>query len=173
MFVKPMMATIIAQAPSTKPVGRKPARPSSFHPASVKAAPSGDVALAKRRSLNAPSPSPVPKSRPTSLVRSPAKSPTKQLSAASSASASRTGTPSNARVSSASAVGAARARNIRQWTANFDGTAGRPCFANSTSIVNILYNSPRQRSSSPPIYAYCFTTRLWTSAVGRFTSGAP
>lgn len=69
MFVKPMMATIIAQAPSTKPVGRKPARPSSFHPASVKAAPSGDVALAKRRSLNAPSPSPVPKSRPTSLVR--------------------------------------------------------------------------------------------------------
>ncbi|KID75849.1 Dynactin, isoform [Metarhizium brunneum] len=110
MFVKPMMATIIAQAPSTKPVGRKPARPSSFHPASVKAAPSGDVALAKRRSLNAPSPSPVPKSRPTSLVRSPAKSPTKQLSAASSASASRTGTPSNARVPSTSAVGAARAR---------------------------------------------------------------
>ncbi|KHO01948.1 DYNACTIN ro-3 [Metarhizium album ARSEF 1941] len=128
MFVKPMMATIIAQAPSTKPVVRKPARPSSFHPASVKAAPSGDVALAKRRSLNAPSPSPVPKSRPTSLVRvrpgvtpqpwssltammqSPIKSPTKQLGTASSASASRTVTPSNARVPSASAVGAARAR---------------------------------------------------------------
>lgn len=70
MFVKPMMATIISQPPSTKPAARKPARPSStFNPASLKTAPSGDVALAKRRSLNAPSPSPVPKSRPTSLVR--------------------------------------------------------------------------------------------------------
>lgn len=69
MFVKPMMATIIAQAPSTKPVVRKPARPSSFNPAAVKTAPSGDVALAKRKSLNAPSPSPVPKPRPTSLAR--------------------------------------------------------------------------------------------------------
>ncbi|OAQ73036.1 dynactin [Pochonia chlamydosporia 170] len=110
MFVKPMMATIVSQPPSSKPTSRKPARPSSFNPAATKAAPSGDVALAKRRSLNAPSPSPVPKSRPTSLVRSPAKSPTKQLSAASSTSASRTGTPSNARVPSASAVGAARNR---------------------------------------------------------------
>ncbi|OAA35682.1 DYNACTIN ro-3 [Metarhizium rileyi] len=110
MFVKPMMATIVAQAPGTKPATRKPARPSSFHPASVKTVPSGDAALAKRRSLNAPSPSPVPKNRPSSLVRSPAKSPTKQLSAASSATASRTGTPSNARIPSASAVGAARSR---------------------------------------------------------------
>ncbi|TWU71740.1 hypothetical protein ED733_003075 [Metarhizium rileyi] len=69
MFVKPMMATIVAQAPGTKPATRKPARPSSFHPASVKTVPSGDAALAKRRSLNAPSPSPVPKNRPIFIYR--------------------------------------------------------------------------------------------------------
>ncbi|KAG5940033.1 hypothetical protein E4U53_007683 [Claviceps sorghi] len=102
MFVKPVMATIVAQPPTTKPA-RKPARPSSFAPAAIKTAPSSDVALAKRRSLNAPSPSPVPKARPPSLVRSPTKSPTKQLNASSSATASRTGTPSNGRGPSASA----------------------------------------------------------------------
>ncbi|KAG5980944.1 hypothetical protein E4U55_003454 [Claviceps digitariae] len=106
MFVKPVMATIIAQPPTTKPP-RKLARASTFAPAAIKTAPSGDVALAKRRSLNAPSPSPVPKPRPASLVRSPTKSPTKQLSSSSSATASRTGTPSNGRGPPASAVAGA------------------------------------------------------------------
>ncbi|TGJ81742.1 hypothetical protein E0Z10_g7034 [Xylaria hypoxylon] len=60
-----------------------------------------DPSLGKRMSLNAPSPSPVPRaSRPSSIARSPTKSPTKQLvTAPSSTATSRTGTPSNARPS--------------------------------------------------------------------------
>ena len=70
MFVKPMMATIISQPPAAKAPVRKPARPSSFNPAAGRTSTGGDASLAKRRSLNAPSPSPVPKpSRPSSIVR--------------------------------------------------------------------------------------------------------
>jgi dynactin 1 len=77
MFVKPMMATIIepqpaaAAAAAAKPAARKPGgRPSSFNPAAGRISTSGDAGLTRRRSLNAPSPSPVPKtSRPSSMVR--------------------------------------------------------------------------------------------------------
>lgn len=76
MFVKPMMATILppTQQPAAKPApaaaARKPARPSSFNPAAGRTSTSGDTTLTKRRSLNAPSPSPVPKqSRPSSIIR--------------------------------------------------------------------------------------------------------
>lgn len=71
MFVKPMMATIIAQPPEAKPApARKPARPSSFNPGAGRASTGVDAGGMKRRSLNAPSPSPVPRTqRPTSLVR--------------------------------------------------------------------------------------------------------
>ncbi|KAH7321201.1 dynein associated protein-domain-containing protein [Stachybotrys elegans] len=106
MFVKPMMAAIISQPPAPKPAAvRKPARPSSFNPSTGRSTAGIDTTLAKRKSLNAPSPSPVPKttSRPSSIVRSPTKSPTKQLSATSSAAASRTGTPSIVRVPSVTA----------------------------------------------------------------------
>ncbi|KAI1067450.1 hypothetical protein LB506_004298 [Fusarium annulatum] len=106
MFVKPVMAKIIAQAPTPKPPARKPAaRPSSFAPTSGRASSAaGDAGLGRRKSLNAPSPSPVPRvSRPTSIARSPTKSPTKQLSAASSTTVSRTGTPSNGRAPSVGA----------------------------------------------------------------------
>ncbi|KAK2590119.1 hypothetical protein QQS21_012199 [Conoideocrella luteorostrata] len=152
MFVKPMMATIIAQPPITK-LSRKPARPSSFAPASVKTAPSGDVTLAKRRSLNAPSPSPVPKTRPTSLVRSPAKSPTKQLSAASSAAASRTGTPSNARVPSAPAPAGnawSRTSAIGQRTSMGPPAipASRTARVSSTSSVASRTGGAHARSAS-------------------------
>ncbi|KAJ4308918.1 hypothetical protein N0V84_011808 [Fusarium piperis] len=79
MFVKPMMATIIAQAPAPRPA-RKPSRPSSFNPAAGRTSSAGDAGLGRRKSLNAPSPSPVPRvARPTSLARSPTKSPTKQV----------------------------------------------------------------------------------------------
>ncbi|KAJ4024183.1 hypothetical protein NW752_002749 [Fusarium irregulare] len=115
MFVKPVMATIIAQAPTPKPPARKPSRPSSYNQASGRASSAGgDTGLGRRKSLNAPSPSPVPKvARPTSLARSPTKSPTKQLSGASSTSVSRTGTPSGTRAPSVGAkprasVGGAR-----------------------------------------------------------------
>ncbi|PHH66845.1 hypothetical protein CDD81_5977 [Ophiocordyceps australis] len=107
MFVKPMMVTIVAQPPAaaSKPsASRRPTRPSSFNPGAPR--PQMDAASAKRRSLNAPSPSPGPKtSRPASLAgsRSPVKSPTKLLSGPPSSSASRTGTPSMARVPSAGA----------------------------------------------------------------------
>ena len=75
MFVKPVMATIIAPAPAAKPPGaRKPgARPSSLNSttATGRTSAGGDAALAKRKSLNAPSPSPGPRatSRPSSIVR--------------------------------------------------------------------------------------------------------
>ncbi|KAK5662852.1 hypothetical protein OQA88_6263 [Cercophora sp. LCS_1] len=101
MFVRPSTVTVTAQAPAPKPAAAKrTSRPSSMLTGARAGGPS-DSGLAKRMSLNAPSPSPVPRSRPTSLVRlqqSPTKSPTKQLvTAPSSAAPSRTGTPSNAK----------------------------------------------------------------------------
>ncbi|RDA85336.1 hypothetical protein CP532_1246, partial [Ophiocordyceps camponoti-leonardi (nom. inval.)] len=110
MFVKPMMATIVAQpvpsaaALASKPLapGKKLSRPSSFQPPPQNR--SGDVALTKRRSLNPPSPGPGQRApRLSGLSRSPTKSPTKLLSGPPSAAGSRTGTPlssSNARPSS-------------------------------------------------------------------------
>ncbi|KAK2020800.1 CAP-Gly domain-containing protein [Colletotrichum zoysiae] len=104
MFVRPTTLVITAQAPApaAKPT-RRPSRPSSFNPGSARAA--GDAGLAKRMSLNAPSPSPGPKvSRPPSILRSPTKSPTKQLgSTASSTAPSRTTTPSSTRTPAAGA----------------------------------------------------------------------
>ncbi|PFH56613.1 hypothetical protein XA68_16252 [Ophiocordyceps unilateralis] len=102
MFVKPMMATIVAQ-PALKPAtaaaaAKRLSRPSSFQPPQNRP---GDVALSKRRSLNQPSPGPgarVP--RTSGFPRSPTKSPTKQLSGPPSATGSRTNTPSNTRSSS-------------------------------------------------------------------------
>lgn len=70
MFVKPMMATIVSQAPTPKPPARRPSRPSSFNPAAGRTSSAGDAGLSRRMSLNAPSPSPVPRvSRPTSIAR--------------------------------------------------------------------------------------------------------
>ncbi|KAK4188805.1 dynein associated protein-domain-containing protein [Podospora australis] len=109
MFVRPVTVTVTAQAPPPpKPAAaaagpkRPSSRPSSLfssssgkgNASSVTAAASSDPGLGKRMSLNAPSPSPIPR---RSSVRSPTKSPTKQLGTApSSAVPSRTGTPSNA-----------------------------------------------------------------------------
>ncbi|KAF3071134.1 hypothetical protein GL218_00202 [Daldinia childiae] len=120
MFVRPAtVAAVIQSAPPTRsaaPAQRGPRtgttarRPSSVagRPSSVAGRSNSvtDPSTGKRMSLNAPSPSPVPRrsssSRPSSMVRSPTKSPTKQLgmTAPPSVSNSRTGTPSNARVSS-------------------------------------------------------------------------
>ncbi|PHH78517.1 hypothetical protein CDD80_6706 [Ophiocordyceps camponoti-rufipedis] len=107
MFVKPVMATIIAQPvaaaskppPATAAATKRLSRPSSFHPPQNR---SGDVALTKRRSLNPPSP--VLGARPpraSGFPRSPTKSPTKLFSGPPSTVASRTNTPSNTRSSSA------------------------------------------------------------------------
>ncbi|EHA47537.1 dynactin ro-3 [Pyricularia oryzae 70-15] len=110
MFVRPSTVCILDDAPeppppqpakTAAPVAKKPAggRPSMFNGGGGMAArgTGGDPNLARRMSLNAPSPSPVPKaSRPSSIVRSPTKSPTKQLATAPTSGAStRTGTPSN------------------------------------------------------------------------------
>ncbi|KAG6011531.1 hypothetical protein E4U54_008036 [Claviceps lovelessii] len=160
MFVKPVMATIIAQPPTTKPPTRKPTRPSSFAPAAIKTAPSGDVALAKRRSLNAPSPSPVPKARPASLVRSPTKSPTKQLGASSSATTSRTGTPSNGRGPPASSAGAGAAAAAAAGT----GPAASRARASTTS---------QRVSMGPPIVPLSRPARVSSvSSVASKTGGA-
>ncbi|KAI1813052.1 dynein associated protein-domain-containing protein [Poronia punctata] len=107
MFVRPTTVTILQQsAPSAAPKSaaapiRKSSRVSNVGGSSAVARPTSvtDPSMGKRMSLNAPSPSPVPRaSRPSSTIRSPTKSPTKQLvTAPSSTATSRTGTPSNTR----------------------------------------------------------------------------
>ena len=79
IFVKPMTVKVVAEPPAATaaaaakpppPAVKKPARPSSFHPGSARSPTDQDVTLNKRKSLNAPSPSPGPKkSRPSSLMR--------------------------------------------------------------------------------------------------------
>ncbi|KAI1766847.1 CAP-Gly domain-containing protein [Hypoxylon sp. FL1150] len=112
MFVRPTTVTILQNAPAPAPkAAPAPIRRGSSRTSTVAGRSSSvtDPTMGKRMSLNAPSPSPVPRtSRPSSMVRSPTKSPTKQLgTAASSLANSRTGTPSNARVSS---IGTGRVR---------------------------------------------------------------
>ncbi|KAI1780663.1 CAP-Gly domain-containing protein [Hypoxylon cercidicola] len=108
MFVRPPTVTVLQSAPAPKAAApiRRGSRTST---AAGRSSSVTDPTMSKRMSLNAPSPSPVPRtSRPSSIARSPTKSPTKQLAtAASSLANSRTGTPSNARVSS---IGTGRAR---------------------------------------------------------------
>ncbi|EKD19406.1 CAP-Gly domain-containing protein [Drepanopeziza brunnea f. sp. 'multigermtubi' MB_m1] len=105
MFLRPAAAVVIRPAPAAKPTApvpvKKPARPSSVGgpPAAKRVSTMTDTAVGKRMSINAPSPSPVTRSRPSSMLRSPTRSPTKQLSSATSTSSTpRTGTPSGARV---------------------------------------------------------------------------
>ncbi|KAI0843691.1 CAP-Gly domain-containing protein [Hypoxylon sp. FL0890] len=99
MFVRPGTVTVLqaASAPKSAAPIRRGSRTSTVGGRSSSVP---DPTMNKRMSLNAPSPSPVPRtSRPSSVLRSPTKSPTKQLgTAASSVANSRTGTPSNARV---------------------------------------------------------------------------
>ncbi|KAF4626253.1 hypothetical protein G7Y89_g11906 [Cudoniella acicularis] len=107
MFLRPNAVRVIEQPATTKPPAvKKVSRSSSVTgPVLAKRMSSvPDTAAGKRMSMNAASPSPAARgSRPSSLIRSPTKSPTKQLSAMqSAASTPRTGTPSNARVSSVS-----------------------------------------------------------------------
>ena len=77
MFVRPTTVTVLAQpppppppsqGPSSRPAARKPARPSSLM--SARASAPAEPGLARRMSLNAPSPSPVPRqSRSSSTIR--------------------------------------------------------------------------------------------------------
>ncbi|KAI1427583.1 dynactin [Xylaria sp. FL1777] len=105
MFVRPTTVTVLQAAPAASKTAapiRRGSRTSTVAPSAAgRPASVNDPSLGKRMSLNAPSPSPVPRaSRPSSIARSPTKSPTKQLATAPSSTAtSRTGTPSNARPS--------------------------------------------------------------------------
>ncbi|KAF3069319.1 hypothetical protein CFAM422_007049 [Trichoderma lentiforme] len=154
MFVKPMMATIIAQPAAPKPAAaaRKPAtRPSGFHPTVGRASISGgDANLNKRRpSINAPSPSPVPHHKPSqssSNLRSPSKSPTKQLSGSSSASVSRTGTPSTVRVPSA----AGKPRTALPSSRTSMGPPPPPQPGQRSSVRQSSVSSVHSRSGSAP-----------------------
>jgi dynactin 1 len=70
MFLKPPAVTVTGEAPppAAKAPARKSARPSSL--INTTRAPVADSALKKRMSLNAPSPSPGPKSaRPSAIAR--------------------------------------------------------------------------------------------------------
>lgn len=73
MFVRPAAVTIVAQPPP-KPKAAAPTtaakrRPSSFAAGSRSASQTLDPAAGRRRSINAPSPSPVSRSRPSSIAR--------------------------------------------------------------------------------------------------------
>ncbi|KAK0389710.1 hypothetical protein NLU13_3283 [Sarocladium strictum] len=150
MFVKPMMATIIAQAPAPKPAAgpRKSARPSSFNLGATRASTGADPGMVKRRSLNAPSPSPVPRPRPTSIARSPTKSPTKQVSAPSSAGVSRTNTPSNARVSSAASKGRPATTGVRTSMGPPAAPVTRTARQSSTTSTNGRASTGLSRTAS-------------------------
>ncbi|KAH6610261.1 hypothetical protein Trco_000281 [Trichoderma cornu-damae] len=147
MFVKPMMATIIAQPAAPRPAAaRKPARPAGFHPTVGRASVSGgDVSLNRRRSINAPSPSPVPHHKP-SQSSSALLSPTKQLSSSSSASVSRTGTPSTVRVPSA----AGKARTSLPASRTSMGPPPPPPPGQRSSMRQSSISSVASRSGSAP-----------------------
>lgn len=72
MFVRPVTVTILAQpaaAPKPAAAGRRGSRPSSmFTTGSSRGSGSSDPALGKRMSLNAPSPSPGPRTTRTSSI---------------------------------------------------------------------------------------------------------
>ncbi|KAK4155033.1 dynein associated protein-domain-containing protein [Chaetomidium leptoderma] len=102
MFVRPTTMKLLAQpaAPYLPQPAKKTARPSSlFSSASSRGSTPADPGMTKRKSLNAPSPTPASRpSRTPSGIRSPTRSPTKQLGTApSSGVPSRTNTPSNAK----------------------------------------------------------------------------
>ncbi|KAI9642843.1 hypothetical protein NHQ30_008577 [Ciborinia camelliae] len=105
MFVRPSTITIIdrpAQPPKALAPAKKPGRPSSVvAPVARRTSSVPDNGVSKRKSMNAPSPSPMTR-RPSGL-RSPTRSPTKQLYSAgtSVASTPRTGTPAHSRAPSA------------------------------------------------------------------------
>ncbi|KKP07384.1 dynactin 1 [Trichoderma harzianum] len=143
MFVKPMMATIIAQPAAPKPAAaaRKPAaRPSGFHPTVGRASISGgDSNLNKRRpSINAPSPSPVPHHKPSQS------SSNLRLSGSSSASVSRTGTPSTVRVPSA----AGKPRTALPSSRTSMGPPPPPQPGQRSSVRQSSVSSVHSRSSS-------------------------
>ncbi|OPB42389.1 dynactin ro-3 [Trichoderma guizhouense] len=145
MFVKPMMATIIAQPAAPKPAAaaRKPAaRPSGFHPTVGRASISGgDANLNKRRpSINAPSPSPVPHHKPSQS------SSNLRLSGSSSASVSRTGTPSTVRVPSA----AGKPRTALPSTRTSMGPPPPPQPGQRSSVRQSSVSSVHSRSGSAP-----------------------
>ncbi|KAK4067818.1 hypothetical protein Trihar35433_6378 [Trichoderma harzianum] len=145
MFVKPMMATIIAQPAAPKPAAaaRKPAaRPSGFHPTVGRASISGgDANLNKRRpSINAPSPSPVPHHKPSQS------SSNLRLSGSSSASVSRTGTPSTVRVPSA----AGKPRTALPSTRTSMGPPPPPQPGQRSSVRQSSVSSAHSRSGSAP-----------------------
>ncbi|KAF7939825.1 hypothetical protein BELL_1388g00010 [Botrytis elliptica] len=107
MFVRPSTIAIIdrpAPPPKAPAPAKKPGRPSSVAAPAARRTNSVPDNGVKRKSMNAPSPSPMGRhpSGPSGL-RSPTKSPTKQLYSAgtSVASTSRTGTPANSRAPSA------------------------------------------------------------------------
>ncbi|KAI1805769.1 dynein associated protein-domain-containing protein [Daldinia bambusicola] len=173
MFVRPATVAAILQ-PAPAPRSAAPAqrgaragtaarRPSSVtgRPSSV-AGRSNSIAehsTGKRMSLNAPSPSPVPRraSRPSSMVRSPTKSPTKQLgmTAPPSVSNSRTGTPSNARVSSIGARPRPPAVNTRTSMGPpalpSAGSRRQPSTSSTTRSVSGVTRPSGPRVSTAPV----------------------
>ncbi|KAL7912826.1 p150/dynactin-like protein [Trichoderma velutinum] len=144
MFVKPMMATIIAQPAAPKPAAaaRKPAaRPSGFHPTVGRASVSGgDANLNRRRSINAPSPSPVPHHKPSQSSNN------LRLSGSSSASVSRTGTPSTVRVPSATG----KPRTALPGSRTSMGPPPPPQPGQRSSVRQSSVSSVHSRSGSAP-----------------------
>ncbi|KAK0100652.1 hypothetical protein ONS95_007105 [Cadophora gregata] len=150
MFLRPSAAVVIQQAPAPVPkangaAAKKPPRPSSVGGPAVgrRLSTVPDAGAGKRMSMNAASPSPATRSRPSSMLRSPTKSPTKQLSAATStASTPRTGTPSNARNPS---ITMSKPRPSIGGTRTSMGPPARPASQTRPSITGA-----GTRSTAPP-----------------------
>ncbi|CZT04313.1 probable DYNACTIN (150 KDA DYNEIN-ASSOCIATED POLYPEPTIDE) ro-3 [Rhynchosporium agropyri] len=169
MFLRPAAAVVLqqAQAPATKANGsaavKKPSRPSSVGGPGLgrRLSTVADATAGKRMSINAASPSPVTRSRPSSMLRSPTKSPTKQLSAATSTtSTSRTGTPSHAQKPSVSiskprpSIGGNRtsmgppARPASQTRSSVTGAGSRPGVPPARTTSGRMSLAPKGRIQS-------------------------
>ncbi|KAG4442163.1 hypothetical protein IFR05_002376 [Cadophora sp. M221] len=169
MFLRPSAAVVIQQAPAPvakangTAAAKKPARPSSVGGPGMgrRLSTVPDTAAGKRMSINAASPSPATRSRPSSMLRSPTKSPTKQLSATTSTTSTpRTGTPSNARNPSITmskprpSVGANRtsmgppARPASQTRPSVTGAGNRSSVPPSRTTSGRLSLAPKARIQS-------------------------
>ncbi|KAH8601889.1 dynein associated protein-domain-containing protein [Bisporella sp. PMI_857] len=166
MFVRPAAVSLIEQSPPALPAQPEPpTKPAAIplkkttRPSSVVSTAAGrrlssvpDVGAAKRVSMNSTSPSPVTRSRPSSMLRSPTKSPTKQLSAnTSTTSTPRTGTPSNTRTPSITMTKPARTSTAGSRTSMGPPPAPagrRQSLAGGTSVANKAAAPPPSRAPS-------------------------
>jgi hypothetical protein len=193
MFVKPMMATIVAPVPAAKPAPtKKPARPSSFNPGAARVSIGADPAAARRKSINAPSPSPIPRTRPSSIARvgAPAEHTKLEASRILTSSSVPYQVPDQANqwpaerlcisnrysVPSPSSFSRIKSPPCRYWSKNVHGTTCGSWSTCDTTTLNIFrylkdeqyYDETDKHSHVHRGYTASITTRPGTTTLGRF-----